>query len=64
MNVVSIFQVQEQIPEATALSLSSGRIGASSFANTSEALHQISTGRILEQVGLDRVENVQSQCSG
>jgi hypothetical protein len=64
VNVLSVFDVKEQVSEAAAFALTAGGIGASRFTNPSEALQQISASRILDQVGLNRVENIESGCSG
>jgi len=63
MNLISIFQVQEQISEAAPFSLTALRIRTSRLANPSQSLHQISPLWILNQVGLNRIKDIQSRRS-
>src|SRR5580693_651404 len=58
-----MFDVQEQISKAAAFSLTAGGMGATRFANPSQALQQVSANRILQQVGLNRVENIEGERS-
>jgi hypothetical protein len=60
VNLASVFQVQEAVSESASFSFAAGRIRASRLANPSQALHQVSASRIVEQVGLNRVKDIES----
>lgn len=60
MNVLPHLQVRIKISQTTTLSLATAGIAGSRFANHSEARNQAPTFRIVEQIGLNRSENLDS----
>ena len=58
MNVLPHSQVKIKISQTTTFSLATLRIGSPRFANPSEARNQTSAFRIAEQIGLNRIENL------
>ena len=58
--MIPVFQVQKQISVASPFPLATERIGASRFANPAEVSYDITTSRILHQIGLNFVEHIRS----
>jgi hypothetical protein len=63
VDVMSAFQIEIEETISAPLSFTSNGIRASRFPNPSEPLHEVTTDRIVEKIGLNEAEHIQSRHS-
>ncbi len=61
--MMSAFQIEVEETISAPLPFTSNGIRASCFANPSEPLHEVTTDRIVEKIGLNEAEHIQSRRS-
>jgi|GEM_PF-4549168 len=61
--MMSAFQIEVKETISAPFPFTSNGIRTSCFANSSEPSHEVTTDRIVEKIGLDEAEHIQSCCT-